>query len=116
LFLDGGLDPVLVVRPLLDVSLSIHDNTDRFMAACEMLMEIGSFGVEDQKTLHSLGDTLVRSRLATASYASISSLFVKARARRMNNDEITDIFTGIVKQGGGIVQIEQELERRLRNR
>ncbi len=116
LFLDGGLDPALVVAPLLAASLSAHGDTGRFTAACEMLIEIGSFGVENRKTLYALGDALVRSRLSEASYASISSLFVKARARGMDSDEIAALFSGIVKRGGGIVQIEQELERRLRNK
>jgi hypothetical protein len=116
IFLLGGLDSETVVFPLLVSSIEAHDNPDRFIAVCSMLLEIRSLQINDQQALQSLGEVLIESRLPPASYGSISSIFMKARARGMGASEALSMITGIIAKGGGIIQLDQEMQRRLRNR
>jgi hypothetical protein len=116
LFIEGGLDPAIVIAPLIGLSIDEKNDTEPFRAACAVLLEVHALRIDDQKILGSLGKSIVASRLPVSAYESVFTLFIKARAGRMGDADIITMITKILDDGGGIIQIEQELRRRLRNR
>jgi hypothetical protein len=63
-----------------------------------------------------LGEALLQSNLSPSSYATLSSIFLKGRIYQMSYSTISSIVIEILKKGGGLIQIEQEITRRGRKR
>ena len=62
-----------------------------------------------------LASALFSGRVPVRSYGSLVSLYLRASAGRIPSDVIIRLMTDILAVGGGIIQIERELARRLRN-
>jgi hypothetical protein len=113
LCLRAGLHPE-TLREVLLADAGPPDPPDRAVASCETLLKLTSTTALEESERRRLGVSLVSSRLPTRGYTSIPSVFARGRSGGLTDREIADIIVLVLDGGGGIIQISEELERRVR--
>ena len=61
-----------------------------------------------------LADALLASKIPPRSYEAVGSVFMKAIMNRIDADELIDLMTEILRDGGGLIRLEREVSRRMR--
>jgi hypothetical protein len=111
LFLLGGFQEQLVERLLSEVRAE-NEPIEVFRFLGTALLKLKTITVLDEDELSELSLVLLHSTLNYTSYPIITSLFVKAKFRRVSDEEMFSLVVNILRNGGGILQIEEELGRR----
>ena len=115
LFLLGGLSEESLTY-LLSLVKSKKNSVRYFNSLGSTILNIKSVNSLTEKELMPLADALLQSELNPKSYTMLSSLFIKAKLRHLNDQEMLELVLNILANGGGILQIEEELSRRTRKR
>jgi len=115
LFLLGGLSEEFL-SVLLFLVKSKEESVRIFSSLCSTILNIKSITNLKEEALLTLAKILLQSELNSNSYSMLSSLFIKAKLRRMSDQEMLTLVLNILSGGGGILQIEEELSRRTRRR
>ncbi|RKX83230.1 MAG: hypothetical protein DRP57_08325 [Spirochaetes bacterium] len=82
------------------------------LAACDVLVQFNSIAQLSQSDLLKTGRALLMSRLKSASFSSLASIYLNARAKRIKTDDILRIIQRTLSRGGGLIQIDQEISDR----
>lgn len=64
----------------------------------------------------SLAESLLGSSVPPSGYNAVSSIFLKGKLNRLSPAEVLEIVTSSLSRGGGIIQMEDELNRRSRKK
>jgi hypothetical protein len=113
LFLLGGFQEPLV-ESLLAGARAEKEPLKVFQFLGTTLLKLKTITALDEEELTELSRVLLHSTLNYTSYPIITSLFVKAKFRRVSDQEMFSLVVNILRSGGGILQIEEELGRRTR--
>jgi hypothetical protein len=113
LFLLGGFQERLV-ELLLSETRSESEPADVFRFLGTTLLKLKTIAALNEEQLSELSLALLHSSLNYTSYPIIVSLFVKAKFRRVSDEEMYTLVVNILRSGGGVLQIEEELGRRTR--
>jgi hypothetical protein len=112
----AGLPPE-TIEQLFAISRAPARSPQDAVAACAALIQIREMSRLSDADVRRLGEALLRSRLPAASFRSIPSFFVRARARGIGEAEILDsIVIEALESGGGLVQMEDQLRLQLKRR
>lgn len=76
------------------------------------LFQIREMSILESREIEELGTTLSESVIPPSSYETIGAVFLKNRMKGMTDSELMLIIENIIRNGGGIIQIEQELNKR----
>ena len=87
---------------------------DQFIEAAAALASVASASPVSDESLIRLGRALIDSRLDPSGYGSVSSAYIKGRVRGFAPREVTDLVVRVLDAGGGIIQIDRELNARRR--
>jgi hypothetical protein len=111
LFLLGGLPEDMLESMLRDVR-DKEQAVKTVQSLGTTILKLKNITGLNDTELSSLSNVLLNSALNYSSYPMITSLFVKAKFRRISDQEMFLLVVNILKRGGGILQIEEELSRR----
>ena len=113
IYLRAGLTDNFI-RSVFEVSISQNKNTQDSLRVCSVILSlIETIGLPETEGAL-LADSLLASSLSSTAYESIGSFMAKASLSRIATEEIVEMVTDTLKQRGGLIQLEQELERRRR--
>jgi hypothetical protein len=115
LFQRSGL-PLKSIGSILDYARTLEKSKDIAFLSLSALMKIPGVTGLSEKELAALGEALIQSKLSPSSYSTLASIFLKGRIYQMSYSTISSIVIDILKRGGGLIQIEQEITRRGRKR
>jgi hypothetical protein len=104
------------VSGLLTFSVSQDKGIEGVLAAGCSLLLISGTGHLSEEQLYNLGKALLSSRFSPAGYPSVASLFIKASVNQVEPVELLAPVIRILEQGGGLIQLERELRRRMKRR
>lgn len=127
IFLLSGFSPSLVDEVFSAAferaSIENRDRTsaqdsavERADEALHTLLQIGLIYRFSDDELVGLGRAVIASGIPVSGYRSLASVFLKANSYRMSGAETIGLVTEILSNRGGLLQIEQELQRRSRRR
>lgn len=91
---------------------SLSDGT----AACGAVFQVGKVTGLSEDQLLSLGTALFDGSLPSSAYNAVVSIFLKARAGRISEEEALDILIEVFGAGKGLIQLEREINRRVQRR
>lgn len=111
----GGLSEIHI-QNVLEFAEHIHKPLTAGIAACEALLQLNQIATLQEEQLLDVGKALLDSSLPTSGYASVTSIFIKARALKIRDKETVAILQRVLDQGGGLIQLEREINRRGRRR
>lgn len=111
----GGIESKTIIR-LLKLKDKYSRTADDILTACDVLIQFNSIDRLSQGDLYSTGRALLMSRLKSASFSSIASIYLNARAKRIKTGDILKIIETTLENGGGLIQIDREISDRGRNR
>ncbi len=111
LFFLGGLSEDLL-EPMLRGAKGKKQAVRVFQSLGTTILKLKTVTGLGESKLLTLTKVLLNSALNYTNYPIITSLFVKAKFRRMSDQEMFSLVVNILKRGGGILQIEEELSRR----
>ena len=86
------------------------------LAAGKTLMVIVAINGLDEQQISRLGDALLASEFSPEGYDSVASLFLKANVYRIDIADIVEPVIEILRGGGGLVQLENAVRRRIQTR
>jgi len=115
LLLLNGFSGEFVSR-LLTFSMSQDKGIEGVLAAGCSLLLISAAGSLSEEQLFNLGKALLSSRFSPAGYPYVASLFIKASVNQVKPAELLTPVIRILEQGGGLIQLERELRRRMKRR
>ncbi|MBN1699299.1 MAG: hypothetical protein JW881_17395 [Spirochaetales bacterium] len=115
LFQRSGI-PLGNIGSILDYARTIQKNRNIAFQALSALIKIPGVSTLSTESLVALGESLLRSKLSPSSYSTLSSIFLKGRIYQMSYTTISGIVIEVLDNGGGLIQIEQEITRRGRKR
>lgn len=110
-FLSAGLSRELIEN-ILVILLRQSMEPEQVVPLCALLVELYSVGSMEDESAFGLVEELLSSRYPASGYGALFSFFLKAKSLRMADTEIVSLMRGILKRKGGIIQMEQELNRR----
>ncbi|MEJ2663818.1 MAG: hypothetical protein P8107_07215, partial [Spirochaetia bacterium] len=113
LFLLSGFQEQLL-QQMLNGAKSREEAVKVFESLGTTLLKLKTITTLDESRLGALSRVLLESTLNYTSYPIITSLFVKAKFRRVSDQEMYTLVINILRNGGGVLQIEEELSRRTR--
>ena len=113
LFLLSGFQEQLL-QQMLNGAKSREEAVKVFESLGTTLLKLKTITTLDESRLGALSRVLLESTLNYTSYPIITSLFVKAKFRRVSDQEMYALVINILRNGGGVLQIEEELSRRTR--
>ncbi len=111
----GGIKDKTITR-LFNLMAKTSRTADDILAACDVLVEFNSINLLSQDDLYGIGKALLSSRLKASTFSGISSVYLNARAKRIKTEDILTIIKNTLTNGGGIIQIDQEISNRGRYR
>lgn len=111
IYLSGGLSQDLIFSLLTDSAQSGR-TVDEVFQACAVLLQLDRVGKFSQEELLRLGNSLVASSVAPAGYAAIGSFIVRTYLAGREGSGLLAAAGQILRQGGGLPQMELELGRR----
>ncbi len=90
------------------------DNLDKLLTVSEAIAETLSVTDLEPDAKTALGRSLLASRLPVSAYGSVPSVYLRGRAGGLSTDDVTTVIIDALGRGGGLVQIDAELRRRVR--
>lgn len=111
IYLSGGLSSNLLVAFLTETAPPPRTLDDLFRA-CAVLLKISLSGSFSEDELLRFGSALVNSSVTPAGYAAIGSFIVRASAGGRGGSGLLLSAEQILRHGGGLPQMELEIERR----
>ena len=109
----GGIPEETITR-LFETAGAAGGDADAVLSAGTTLLKVRRYSPAGQEDLSSIGAALLSSGLPPSAYDSLATFFVKAAAGGILPAEASAIFIGVLERGGGIIQLEQELARRMK--
>ena len=114
LALDAELDRLVQAHEIL-AQVGLHDGTAEATREIYQTMSImlvaGPPGEVIEHILQ-LGHIVAASNLGPEGYSALASLFTKGQLYRVSRDDMLALVTDSFAHGGGLIQIDQELNRR----
>lgn len=107
----GGVTPAV-----LDSIAGAAESGKQAVAAAEAVMQLYSVARIDAAEAEELAVALVETDTPTSAYRSVPSLVLKGRAAGLSPEETMDIIIDTLNDGGGLVRIDREINRRGRSR
>ena len=104
------------VSGLLTFSMSQDKGIEGVLAAGRSLLLISGTGPLSEDQLYNLGKAFLSSRFSPTGYFSVASLFIKASVNQVEPVELLAPVIRILEQGGGLIQLERELRRRIKRK
>jgi len=111
----GGIKDKTITG-LFNLMAETKRTADDILAACDVLVEFNSINLLAQDDLYGVGKALLFSRLKASTFSGISSIYLNARAKRIKTEDILTIIKNTLTNGGGIIQLDQEISNRGRHR
>lgn len=111
IYLSGGFSKEFLVSFLQDTASSGRP-ADEVFRACAVLLQLERVGSFTEAELASFGIALVTSSVAPTGYSAIGSFLVRAYLIGSRRTEILPVAVRILRQGGGLPQMELEFGRR----
>lgn len=91
-------------------------NLAQGISSCGAVFQVQKITSLPEEDLLRLGKALFESSLPPSGYDSLPSVFLKGRVNRISERDILEIALRIFENGGGLIQLERELGRRMRKR
>lgn len=115
IFLLGGIEEKNIRE---FITLSIHKDPDlvTFLILGRTLLSILSITDISAENQLLLGESLLSGDFSISGYPSISSLFLKGKLKRLESEEIISIIVNSLKNGDGIIRMNNEINRRGKSR
>ncbi|MBN1798203.1 MAG: hypothetical protein JW822_06485 [Spirochaetales bacterium] len=111
LYLLGGLSEDLV-ESMLRGAKNKKPALKVFQSLGTTILKLKTITGLNEGEFMSLSQVMLNSALSYTNYSMITALFVKAKFRKVSDQEMFSLVIYILKRGGGILQIEEELSRR----
>ena len=112
----GGLSRPMLERLFTAAQLE-GKTVETTFQALHTLLEIASVSDLAEEELSQLGEQpYSQAALPAGGYDSLVSVFLKAGSRRLSGRETVEIIREVLSRGGGLLQIEGEMNRRSRRR
>jgi hypothetical protein len=111
LFLLGGLKIELLEQMLVGVQVK-KDTVKVFLSLGTTILKLKAATSLSEEELATLTGVLLKSTLNYSTYPLVTSLFVKAKIRRVSDQEMFSLVVNILTRGGSVLEIEEELSRR----
>jgi hypothetical protein len=111
LFLRQGLSE-RICREMLDEACARGERYEHVVNVLRTLSSIPSRAELSEGELVTLGKAILGSTLSPTSYTALSSMYIKGKLKNLSIHDMTAIFISVLKEGKGLVRIEQELSRR----
>ena len=86
------------------------------ISACSAVFQVQKITSLPEEDLLRLGKALFESSLPPSGYDSLPSFFLKGQVNRISERDILEIALRVFENGGGLIQLERELSRRMRKR
>lgn len=102
-----------VLREILSGGFAEGRTLSEGTAACGAVFHVKKVADLSDQELVSLGIALYGSSLPPTGYDTVSSIFLKARVHRLSDKDTLDLVLGVLKSGGGLIQLERALDRRI---
>ncbi len=106
--------PFGVIETVLDASCASGKKSAAALSALRTLVNIPSLGELSDEQMTALVTAILQSSLSPAGYSALSPLYIKGKMKNMTSSEITEIIISVLREGKGLIRIEQELDRRRR--
>jgi hypothetical protein len=113
LYLSGGLSLPLLDK-LLRLSLEKEQENAERLLLCETILRVRQATKLQETQLYQLAESLANSTLQATGYLSVSSFFVKGKIRHMQEEYLLELVTGTLDNGGGLIQLNEQFNRRTR--
>lgn len=113
ILLREGVSEDFLRRVLIDAQAAGRPLADG-TAACSALFQVKKITGLPEDDLLRLGQALYQSSLKASGYDAVASVFLKARINRLSDRDMLEIVLTIFEGGGGLVQLEREINRRTR--
>ncbi len=111
LLLQRGL-PEELARELMDYGLRAGRGLPVTRAACEAVTSLLALGALGDAEALRVGELLLASNLPVSAYRSLSSVYLRAKASNLDDQEIVgDVIIGTLESGGGIISMDQKIAR-----
>lgn len=101
---------------VLDSVLARTDELDRGLAAVGALAQVVGIQPLRDDTMATLGISILASELTPATYASLSSAYLRGTLNGLPPETVVRIIVDVLEAGGGLIQIDRELRTRGRRR
>jgi hypothetical protein len=106
-----GVAPA-VIAAILDAACREHKTFAAALNALKTLANIPSLNELSADRQTALAGAVLASTLTPAGYSALSSFYIKGRLKNIAAGEITDIIIAALRDGKGLIRIEQEMDRR----
>lgn len=110
-FQAAGVEPGTIAS-ILDAT----DDLDRGIAALSAIAGVVSIQPIEEGLATDLGLALTESALTPATYASVSSAYLRGTLSGVTGETAIRIIIDVLRRGGGLIQIDRELKARGRRR
>ena len=107
----GGLKSKTITN-LFKIKDKYSRTINDVLTACDVLIQINSIDRLSQADLYNTGRALLISRLKSSYFSNIASIYLNARAKRIKSDDILKIIQRTLANGGGLIEIDQEISDR----
>ncbi len=84
------------------------------IAACSTVFQVKKITNLPEAELLRLGYALYKSSLPPSGYDALASVFLKAKVQRLSDRDTLEIVLRIFENGGSLIQLEREINRRVR--
>lgn len=111
IYLGGGLSSSLLTS-FLTASAESGRPLDDVFRACVVILKVERLGDFTEQELLSFGVSLVNSAIRPSGYAAVGSFIARAFASGRGGSSLLAVVAQILRQGGGLPQMELELGRR----
>ncbi len=111
LLLRAGL-PDALIHIVLNAASRAGRDTETALAACSALADLRRLGSIGDEESARIGELLLRSRVSPRRYASLASVFTRAKTRGMSDGDIVQtVIIRSLESGGGLSAMDREIDR-----
>ena len=111
IYLSGGLTDSFLLE-LLDRAASSGKSADDAFRVCAVVLQVEKLDEFDQAVVSEFGLALLLSRVDPSGYGAVGSFVARSTATNRGGDSLLREVSRILRQGGGLPQMELELGRR----
>ncbi len=111
IYLSGGLSESLLLD-LLDRAATLGKSADDAFRVCAVVLQVEKLNEFDQAVVSEFGLSLLSSKVDPSGYGAVGSFIARAAATKRGGDSLLREVSRILRQGGGLPQMELELGRR----
>ena len=97
-------------------TLDAAGNLGQGLAAISAVAQVIAIQPLSEETTTELGRTIINSELTPATYASVSSAYLRGTLQGLSPESVARIIIDVLDAGGGLIQIDRELRTRGRRR